>query len=282
MKQSLIAGVLIYISILCLPALAVEKRFSFTDFSEIQYSIPGTLYLSQSDEYKIVVKGTEEQIEDIVIQKNGNALVIREEWSLYGIGSTAQKGVKIRVYLPKLEAVTASSSGSIKGLTSFTTSEKITVTTSSSGDIHLSAQVGAIEAVCSSSGSIRLRGKVASLVLETKSKGNIGFSGEVSEYLQATSSSMGKISCALNSDVVVPESRLEINSMGNISVTGRGNHVVAGSSSAGDLLLKDFQCREMTIDLTSSGSAFINVTGDLKLNTSSSGKIVNHGSPRIN
>jgi len=283
MKKTLLAGFLIYLTLFCATAVAAEKIYSFKDFSDIQFSIPGgTLFLSQSDEYQIVVMGTEDQIEDIVIEKNGTALSIEQEWSFLGIGSVDLNGVEIRIAVPILEAVATSSAGNIRGLTPFSNSEMIKIHTSSAGDISLSVQAGTIEATCSSAGSIKLNGKVASLLLESTSSGDIEFSGEVTESLRATTSSAGSINCKLDSNTTIPESRLKISSMGNITVTGKGNRVIADSSSSGDLLLKDFQCSDMTVNLTSSGSAFINVTGNLDMRTSSSGRIVSRGIPRIN
>ena len=282
MKKKQIAGVLFYITIFCMTAFTAEKRYSVEGFSEIHYSIPGTLYLTQSNQFQIIVKGTREQIEDMVIEKNGNVLSIEQEWSLFGIGSASLEGVEVRIELPSLEAVTTSSSGSIQGLTTFSNSNTIKIAAGSSGNISLSVQADTIEANSSSSGSVQLKGNVAVLVLETTSSGEIGFSGEVTESLQASASSIGKITCELDTNTVVPESRLNIGSLGDITVTGKGDRVVAESSSGGDLLLKEFQCNDMKVNLSSAGSAFINVIGYLDMNTSSSGRIVNHGSPQMN
>ncbi len=278
----IISVVVMYLCLLCMPSFAEEKSYSFIDFTEIQFSTAGSLYLYQSDQYRIVLEGTREQIENVVIQQNGNLLIIKQEWSLFGLGDVDLNGIIVRVDVPRLEAITASSSGSIHGKTRFANLEGLKIVTSSSGDISLSAEVESVEAVSSSSGSIRLVGKVASLVLETSSSGNIAFSGEITKKLNATTTSMGTIRCDLISNTIVPESRLKISSMGDIIVSGVGKWVEASSSSAGKLLLGDFQCEEMKIDLTSSGNALINVTGKLDMNTSSSGRIKNQGSPLMN
>ena len=275
----IISVILMYLWLLCVPSFAEEKSYSFKDFTEIEFSTAGSLYLTQSDQYRVVLEGTKEQIEDIVIQKNGTLLVIKQEWSLFGLGDVDLNGITVLVDVPRLEAITASSSGSIHGQTRFANLEGLTIATSSSGDISLSAEADRVEVISSSSGSIRLDGIVASLFLETASSGDIEFSGEITEKLNATNTSMGKIRCELDTDTVVPESRLKVRSMGNIIVSGQGKHIEASSSSAGKLLLKDFLCENMKLDLTSSGNAVVNVRGTLDMNTSSSGRVVTQGSP---
>jgi Putative auto-transporter adhesin, head GIN domain len=282
MKKIITSVILIYLCLLCVPSFAEEKSYSFKDFTEIEFSTAGSLYLTQSDQYRVVLEGAKEQIEDIVIQQNGNLLVIKQEWSLFGLGDVDLNGITVRIDVPKLEAITASNSGSIHGQTRFANLEGLKIVTSSSGDISLSAKAESVEVISSSSGSIRLDGTITSLSLETGSSGNIAFSGVITEKLSATTTSMGKIRCDLISNTIVPESRLKISSMGNIIVSGMGKHVEASSSSAGNFLLKDFQCEEMKIDLTSSGNAVVNVTGTLDMNTSSSGRIKNQGSPLMN
>ena len=135
---------------------------------------------------------------------------------------------------------------------------------------------------CTSSGSIRLEGKVALLKLKTSSRGDIEFSGEITENLQAATSSFGKIRCESSPAFVVPESRLKISSFGDIILIGKGNRVEVKSSSAGNFMLGDFQCKAMKVDLTSSGNAYVDVTGYLEMKTSSTGRIVNKGLPRVN
>ncbi len=281
MKKIILTGILLSMSLFCMTIFAEEKRYSFKDFSEIQYSIPGTMYLTQADQYQIVLKATKRQMGKIEIQKRGNSLIIDEKWSLFGSRLISLKGIEIHISVPVLNAVTASSSGSVHGLTTFTSAKKMQLRTSSSGDIALSAQADNVEAICTSSGSIRLSGKVASLKLKTSSRGDIDFSGKITEYLQATTSSFGEIRCESSPAFVVPESRLKTSSFGDITVIGKGNLVEAKSSSGGNLRLGDFQCKSMKVDLSSRGNAYINVTEYLEMKTTSKGKIVNHGSPRI-
>lgn len=64
-------------------------------------------------------------------------------------------------------------------------------------------------------------------------------------------------------------------------MTGRGYRAETLSFSAEDFLLKDLQCSDMKIDLNSSGNARINVTGNLDIHMSSSGRVMNHGTPLI-
>jgi putative autotransporter adhesin-like protein len=281
MKKSFCIVATLYFSFYCLIAFAEEKHYPFSGFTKINFSTPGNLHLSESDEYRIIVEGTEDQIEDIVIQKKGSVLEIEKRWSLFGIDSVSLDGIVLRISIPRLEAATASSSGSIHGQNRFTRANRLKLVTSSSGSLTLSAQAEEIQAVTSSTGSITLSGKAAKLTLEARSSGNIEFSGDISEKLKAETSSVGNIVCELTPHTVVPDSQLQIRSVGNISVTGKGTRVEANSSSAGDLLLKYFLCNDMKIDLTSSGSAYINVTGKLDMNSSSSGRIINQVSPRI-
>ena len=284
MKSILLSGFLIFIFSPCMATFAEEINYSFKDFSEIDYSIPGNLYLTQSNQYRIVLKATKEQIKEIVLQKKGNSLIIKpKQTPIYSESYfNLFKGVEIRIDVPVLDAVTASSSGSIHGQSSFPSVKNMIIKASSSGNIILSAQANKIEAICSSSGSIQLSGKTASLILKTNSSGNIGFSGSITEYLQAETSSSGNIRCKLPLNIVIPESQLKIRSSGGISIIGKGNLVEASSSSSGKLLLNDFQCKVMKIDQRSSVTAYINVTEQLDIEIISSGGIVYQGSPRMN
>lgn len=284
MKSILLSGFLIFISMCSMTTFAEEKEYSFEDFSKIHYSIPGNLYLTQSNQYHIVLKATKEQIKEIVIQKKGNSLIIKpKQTPIYSESYfNLFKGVEIRIDVPVLDAVTSSSSGSIHGQSSFPNVKNMIINASSSGNIIFSAQANKIEAICSSSGSIQLSGKTASLILKTSSSGNIEFSGRITEYLQAETSSSGNIRCKLPLNIVIPESQLKIRSSGDISIIGKGNRVEASSSSSGKLLLNDFQCKVMKIDQRSSVTGYINVTEKLDIEITSSGGIVYQGSPRIN
>jgi hypothetical protein len=283
MKKLLYTGILIVISIFCSAIIsAEEKSYPLKDFTEIHFSMPGSVFVTQSDEYRVVVEGTRDQIEDIVIQQIGNSLVIEQEWSFLGLGEVDVESVVIHVGIPRLETIQVSSKGAIHGLSTFNKAKKMTIESSSSGNIYMTIDVDEIEARVSSSGSITLKGMAASAILKTSSSGDVGFAGTITEYLQATTSSFGKITCELSPEVEVPRSELKISSFGDIEMTGLGDYVQAKSSSAGNFLLSEFSSNNMKIDLSSSGNAYINTTGYLDLKTSSSGRIVNQGSPRMN
>lgn len=281
MKQKIVVTIAVYLVVFCMSLTAGERSYPYNAFTEIDFGTPGKLVLSQSNEYSILIEGSEEQIQDIVIRENGKVLEIVESWTLFGIDPPSFDGVVIRVTIPRLEAVTVSSLGSVQGRSLFNASEHIRLATKSSGDLSLSVQTAEIEAVTLSNGSIDLQGKTDTLTLKTRSSGNIFFAGDIRNKLSAETRSMGQIKCDLNPHIKVPESHLHIGSMGSITILGNGRYIEAGSSSAGDLQLKDFPCEHLKLDLTSSGNAFINVTGALNMKTSGSGRVINYGTPRI-
>ena len=90
-------------------------------------------------------------------------------------------------------------------------------------------------------------------------------------------SSAGDLRAELYADRI----RLDISSSGDARITGEATDFDASLSSAGDLDAFDLKARNVTVDVSSAGSAKVYATGELRMNASSAGNIYYRGDARV-
>lgn len=137
MKPKVASVILIlFCSVLVLPALAEKEVRSVSDFSEISLHISGKLYLEQSDRQRVEIVAKSSTLEDIVTEVKGGKLIIRFKnrnvfWRSFNPGS-----IEIHVSAPEIEGLSVSGSGDIiaDGLIS---SRRMSLAVSGSGGIKL-------------------------------------------------------------------------------------------------------------------------------------------------
>lgn len=170
-----------------------KKETRKTDsFTRVGMAVAGDLYISQGDQFEVVIEGPENLLEDIVTKVEGDLLKIKyRNWGPH------RNSVHVYITMPEIEGLAVSGSGNIMNKTPIQ-SDDLSLAVSGSGNIRLnnitSDEIGA-----------RISGS-----------GNIELSGEsTSEHLDAAISGSGSIRCgALPAEEV------------NVKISGSGNAYV--------------------------------------------------------
>ena len=141
------------------------------NFSGIQYSVPVNLYITISSKYEVKVEGVTEDIDWLIVEKNGADLKIRTKRGSHRF----DKNTRIYVSMPALENISLAGSGSIttEGIVK---GRNLSLDLAGSGSVHLDAvNVENIAASISGSGNIEVDSKSAAVnaVLKIAGSGSI-------------------------------------------------------------------------------------------------------------
>ncbi len=156
--------------ILISPAIYGQKdKREISDFSEIGYSLPGTLEIVQSDKVSLVLEGDKEDLERIITKVEGNELKIYTKNNSNGLGD-----VKAYVSVVKLSGISVAGSGDVIVKSKLQTDE-LDLELSGSGSIQCEDLMAKeLEVDLAGSGDIFLGG-----VAENEVEINIAGSGDV-------------------------------------------------------------------------------------------------------
>ncbi len=141
-----------------------------TDFNEVSMSVSGKLLLTQGDSYKVVLEGSESDLDKIETKVKDNNLIIKTKNFVNRI-----KNVTIRVTMPKIRELNVSGSGMIKAETSIT-ADDLEFDVSGSGKIFIEQlKANSIELDISGSGNINIAGsdKVKKMEFSISGSGDV-------------------------------------------------------------------------------------------------------------
>ncbi len=190
------------------------------NFTEIKFTISGDLFLTQGNSYSVKIEGNEEDVKNIVTEKEGNSVTIRYIKNYKNRGK-----VNVLITLPKLNSVTLAGSGNIFAKKNFTT-DNMEITVAGSGNIkfdNLNAQKS--ELSLAGSGNIDIKG-AANKVLEI----NIAGSGDVRTQEFKANTVEVNISGSGSAKVFAGE-KLETNIIGSGSVYYKGEPLIDAKST---------------------------------------------------
>lgn len=164
-----------------LPATAQERerqQREVATFSEIAYSIPGTLHLRQGDEQSVEVEATPEVLEEVETTIDGGTLEIRSArqsgWLGWLLGSENGLEGDINVYVtaPTIEALSLAGSGNVVGETPFD-GASFEINVAGSGALEMGLNVQDLEISVAGSGTTRLEGKTGSAEVSVAGSGDV-------------------------------------------------------------------------------------------------------------
>lgn len=132
----------------------------------------------------------------------------------------------------------------------------------------------------SSSGNVETEDLQAeSMRLEVSSSGNLVIPDVICDYLEIHIKSSGDVDI---SNVLADKIDISISSSGNLEIqSGLVESQVVRISSSGEYLAKDLESYNADVQLTSSGSATLRVSEELKGNLDNSGSIFYIGNPEV-
>lgn len=165
-----------------LPATAQDRereQREVASFTEIAYSLPGTLHLRQGDEQSVEIEASSEDLEKIETTIDGETLEIRSEhqsswlsW-LFDTGDELS-GTDIDVYVtaPTVKSLSLAGTGNVVGETPLE-GASLEVDIAGTGGLDLTLDVQDLEINIAGSGTTRLEGYVGTADVSIAGSGNV-------------------------------------------------------------------------------------------------------------
>lgn len=154
----------IAVAMLCSTNLKAQenKSINLSNFTEVTVSSGIDLYLTQSNAENIRLNAHPDLIKNVVIEKQGNTLVIKYKSNVSW--SRLFKGQSIKVYVnyKTLNRISASGGSDIYGENTLKT-EKLSLTTSGGSDLKLSLITKNLELQTSGGSDVSLKGSAANM-----------------------------------------------------------------------------------------------------------------------
>lgn len=208
-----------------------KENREVSPFSKISLAVPGQLYLTQGDEYKLEIEGDEDVLDDIeTTVKNGRLRIkydkpFRFSWN--------NKKVKIFVTTKEVEGLSVSGSGKIIAENDIST-EDIEFKVSGSGEIDIdNLMASRINASISGSGDVSIAGMNSAESLNMSISGSGKLHASDLKIRKADISISGSGGCS-----VYVSDDLEVRVSGSGKVRYRGNPVVNANISGSGKVTK--------------------------------------------
>ena len=190
----------------------VEGTLDVDEFDGFDLGIAADVYVSQGDEFGVVMEAQQNIIDNINTDNVSNGI-----WKIKNYTWVRNsKSIKIFITLPELTKVSLSGSGDIVGETPFTDIDRLDVSISGSGKIDLETESSELFLKISGSGDIYLTGSTDLLDC------SISGSGGIHAFDMITNRADIIVSGSGNTRVNVEEA-LDVSISGSGSVYYRGN-----------------------------------------------------------
>jgi len=85
-----------------------SRIYEFTDFSSVEIGSAFEIDVRQGDEYKVVLYGSEEEIDEIRLIKDGDLLDIKYNRETYDFSKRARDNIKIKIIMPEINTLKTS------------------------------------------------------------------------------------------------------------------------------------------------------------------------------
>lgn len=207
-----------------LVAIAITSAFSISrssdrktrdvkDFTKVSFGVPGNLYINFGPEFKVVLEGEDNAIDNIITQVSGGKLTIRKENWHMGM----DKSVDIYITMPALEGLGVSGSGKAE-IKEAVKAKDLELNVSGSGKLYTAdVMADALECGISGSGDIIIQGSgdVANAEIGVSGSGN--FSGESLKIGSADVHISGSGNCNCN---VTGSLKASVSGSGNVTYIG--------------------------------------------------------------
>lgn len=207
----------------------VEESRDVAGFTGVEVSTGIDVFLTQGNEFDVVVEADENLQEVILTELKGDRLVIRTDH----VNIRSAKAKKVHVTLPELTGLKISSAGDCVGQTPFECQD-LRLSISSAGDLTLEVEADRIDLDISSSGDAKLAGSAEELDASLSSAGDLNAFDLIARKVEVSASSAGDARVHATDEISMTAS-----SAGNIYYRGNAQVVHSNSSSAGSIVYRD-------------------------------------------
>ncbi|MEN8227245.1 MAG: head GIN domain-containing protein [Bacteroidota bacterium] len=206
----------------------VEETRSVSGFTGVHVSTGIDVYLSEGDDFEVIVEADENLMEVILTELKGDMLVVKTD----RVNIRRARSKKVHVTLPELSELRISSAGDCEGQTPFTCKD-LKLGISSAGDLSLEVEAERISLDISSSGDARIAGNTNILDVTLSSAGDLNAFDLVANKVDVNVSSAGDARVHATEEI-----SMNVSSAGNIYYMGDARVLHSHSSSAGDIIRK--------------------------------------------
>jgi hypothetical protein len=235
------------------------------------------VYVSQSDDFSVLVRAQESLIPIIETNVSGSTLVIeiRDNTCI-----RSSSNIEVHVTMPETEELTLNGSGRV--FADMLSSAEVEITNSGSGNMEIDSTLSEY------------------LVIDNSGSGSIEVDDSHTDYLDIIQSGSGSIQCdnvigPAEADIRhsssgrisavildVPELYAMISGSGRIELTGYGAYAEYALSSSGRIDAFDMEMLEVDATNSGSGNIYLWASELLDATITGSGDIVYMGNPQLN
>lgn len=238
----------------------VTKKVEVESFDGISTATSiDVLYTQTSGSQDIEIYAPDNLMEYVKVYVKDGMLKVRFSSGEKGISINGKHETEVRVSAPAVHAFRASSMGDIVLKNGLRTSGKVTMKSSSSGDIKGG------DVVCDE------------LLVMASSSGDVKLERAECKALEADASSSGDVNIkSLKAETV----DVQASSSGDVILSGVCHAARFSASSSGDVKAKDLIADEVVAKASSSGDVFCHAVEFLKASASSAGSVNYKGNPK--
>lgn len=194
-------------------------------FTKINFGVSGNMYINIGPEFKIVLEGDKDLLEEIETEVSGGKLVVKKDsWHM----SMTEK-VTVYITMPEIEGLGVSGSGRAE-IKDPVKTEDLSLSVSGSGKIYAgSIAVNNLKCSISGSGDINVGGGNADTG-NISISGSGSYTGETAKIKSADLSISGSGNCLVNASESLTA---HVSGSGNVTYTGGSPKVDARVSGSG-------------------------------------------------
>jgi len=193
---------------------SVDKQTrTLTGFTKVSFGVPGNLYIRFGSDYKVVLEGDKDFLDDIETEVSGGRLLIKKDnWT-----QNNNKKVIVNITMPSIEGLGVSGSGQAE-ITDALKAGDLDLGVSGSGKLLINnINADNIDCSISGSGDIIIRGSGNIVDAEISISGSGSYSGESLKINSAEISISGSGSCLCN---VTESLEAHVSGSGNVTYVG--------------------------------------------------------------
>ncbi len=204
--------------------ITTEKR-SAAGFTKVSFGGPFDVVVVPGQDYSVTIEADENLMPYINLDKDGDKLKVKIR---EGINIRSKAGIKVRVSMPKVEAIAFAGSGKLKVEGTIKDVDQFELSVAGSGDIHADIDCPRVVAEIAGSGTITASGKTRDVKVDIAGSGDYKGADLMSEMAKVSIAGSG--SAWLN-----PSLKLDISIAGAGDIYYKGNpeikQSIAGSGN---------------------------------------------------
>jgi len=193
--------------------MVFKENRNVRGFTRVSFGVSGNMYINIGNEFKVILEGDEDVIDDIITEVSAGRLVIKKEnWRI-----NMNEKVTIYITMPELEGVGVSGSGRAEIRDAVKTGD-LSLSVSGSGKLYTSdIVVSDMKCSISGSGDIIMGGKGTVSRADISISGSGNYTGEAAKLESVEISISGSGNCLVS----VSESlKVSVSGSGNVTYTG--------------------------------------------------------------